>query len=80
MSYVRWSSPGHPWNYESDLYIYDDVAGGITCVCELNNNTPSGFNCKTREEMIVHVKCHMKLGDSVPEFVIPRLQEGRNFN
>jgi len=67
MSYVRWSSIGHPWDYDSDLYIYDDVAGGITCC--------GCVNVPTYEEMITHVKEHIAAGDRVPDFVIPRLEQ-----
>lgn len=82
MSYVRWSSPGHPWDYDSDLYIYNDVSGGITCCgCDLEEpNHSTGYNVATHEEMIAHVEKHIKEGDSVPDFVIPRLEERRGFN
>jgi hypothetical protein len=73
MSYVRWSAPGKPWDYESDLYIYDDINGGITCLSD-------EFNCETHDEMIEHVKEHIEKGDAVPDFVIPRLQERKNVN
>jgi hypothetical protein len=39
VSYVRWSSPGHPHSYDSEIYIYDDVSGGTTCCgCSLNDD------------------------------------------
>ena len=31
MAYVRWSRPGRPHPYDSIVYVYADVAGGITC-------------------------------------------------
>lgn len=78
MSYVRWSSPGHPHSYDSSVYIYDNVSGGITCCgCDLSDDS---WNCATAEEMIAHVEQHIAHGDAVPDFVIPRLKAGRNFN
>lgn len=74
MSYVRWSSPGKPWDYDSSIYIFDDVAGGITCCgCDLADDD---FNCPTTAEMIQHVQRHIEAGHAVPDFVIPRLREG----
>lgn len=72
MSYVRWSGPEGPHDYVSDVYIYDYVGGGVECCGCVRVNTP--------EEMVTHVRAHIALGDAVPEFVIPRLLEGRNFN
>lgn len=81
MSYVRWSSPGHPWDYDSEVYIYDDVAGGITCCgCDLVAATAISFNCPTAAEMVDHVRAHIAAGHAVPDFVIPRLEAGQNFN
>jgi hypothetical protein len=78
VSYVRWSSPGHPWDYDSALYIFDDVAGGITCCgCLLID---ADFNAPTTLEMISHVEQHVAAGHAVPDFVIPRLQEGDSPN
>jgi len=68
MSYVRWSSPGKPWDYDSDIYIYDDTSGGITC-CGCDYNVP------THAEMIDHVKEHIEKRDAVPSFVIRDLME-----
>lgn len=74
MSYVRISNSTWPGrSYDSDIYIYDDVSGGITCFTD-------DFNCETHDEMIAHVKKHIADGDAVPDFVIPRLKAGQNFN
>lgn len=76
MSYVRWSSMNAPHPYESDVYIYDDVSGGITC-----NGSCGSTNLPTVEDMVQHVQeAHITLGEAVPDFVIPRLRRGQNFN
>jgi len=67
MSYVRFSSVGRPWGYNSDVYIYDDTNGGITCC--------GCCNVPTHAEMIDHVKEHIEKRDAVPEFVIRRLMK-----
>ena len=83
MSYVRWSGQNGPWDYESQVYIYDDVAGGTTCCgCWLD---PEGKNWRgdldnsaMHPETIAHVREHIAAGHKVPEFVIPRLADPAN--
>lgn len=72
MSYVRWSSIGSPHDYDSSVYIYDDVQGGITCC--------GCANVPTVQAMVEHVEWHIAMGHAVPDFVIPRLLAGQNFN
>jgi hypothetical protein len=76
VSYVRWSSPGHPWDYDSDLYIYDDVHGGTTCCACTTGLDMDGD--PTHPETIAHVREHIAAGDAVPDFVIPRLADPDN--
>ena len=81
MSYVRWSSPGHPWDYDSDLYIYDDVSGGTTCCgCLLSEHSWNGDRNgdMTHPETVAHVREHIEAGHSVPDFVIERLSDPSN--
>ena len=83
MSYVRWSSIGRPWDYDSDLYIYDDVNGGTTCCgCRLLDDMDSWNGDrdgdKTHPETVAHVREHISAGHRVPDFVIERLSDPEN--
>ena len=83
MSYVRWSSPGHPWDYDSDLYIYDDVHGGTTCCACLLTDSEGGWNGDrdgdpAHPETVAHVREHIAAGHRVPDFVIARLADPEN--
>ena len=72
MSYVRWSPT-------SDVYIYDDVAGGITCCgCFLSDQGPKevSFNCQTWEQMQAHLREHIAAGHAVPEHLMEVLPDG----
>jgi len=70
MSWARFSE-------NSDLYIFDDVHGGITCcACRLQElhetilpglQLPGDFNCRTEEEMIAHIREHKEAGHNIPE-------------
>lgn len=77
MSYVRFSRINHPWNYDSDIYIYPDTRGGITCCGCCLRTTDFIHNVNTFDEMIEHVKQHIASGDAVPDFVIPNLEEAK---
>lgn len=68
MSYVRWNSTPRG-AYDSDVYIYEDVSGGITCCgCD--------FNTDDTEMMVTHVQTeHTEKGEAVPDFVIPRIRK-----
>lgn len=87
MSYVRWSSIGHPWDYNSSLYIYDDVRGGTTCCgCPLSDDDDvwnGSWNGDrngdpTHPETVAHVREHIEAGHDVPDFVIERLSDPGN--
>lgn len=82
MSYVRFSGrQNQPHPYVSDLYIYEGSEGIVCCGCRL-----AGIFVAERDEpepvkiMIDHVRLHQAAGHAVPDFVIPRLEEGRSFN
>ena len=65
MSWVRWSP-------ESQLYIYDDVRGGITCCgCCIYDD----FNCETEKEMAAHILEHVKARHLVPDRVVAMAKE-----
>ena len=78
MSYVRWSFLDKPHPYDSALYIYSDVQGGITC-CGCCLNDGGEFNVPTAAEMVAHVREHIAAGDAVPDFVIPRIEADAAF-
>lgn len=83
MSYVRWSSPGHPWDYDSDLYIFDDVGGGTTCCGCLLSDDENSWNGDrdgnpVHPETVAHVFEHIAAGHAVPDFVIERLSDPGN--
>lgn len=85
MSYVRWSSIGRPWDYDSQLYIFDDVGGGTTCCgCLLDTEGDSWRgdmdSNPLHPETVAHVREHIAAGHEVPDFVIPRLQADQGFN
>jgi hypothetical protein len=70
MSYARF------WWEGSQVYVYDDVDGGITCdTCALaatDTEWPS-FNCATRSEMAAHLVLHRAAGHNVPQYAIDNL-------
>ncbi len=78
MSWVRFSP-------ESNLYIFDDVRGGITCcACRLQpmHGTiipevylPGDFNCQTEQKMAAHILEHAKAGHLVPDYIVERAKE-----
>ncbi|MEV0274289.1 hypothetical protein AB0H43_36425 [Hamadaea sp. NPDC050747] len=77
MSYVRWSSPGRPHEYDSAVYIYDTDDGVVCCSCLLYpadglGDLPSHLEA-TPGRMIEHVRAHIAAGHAVPDFVIPGL-------
>jgi hypothetical protein len=88
MSYVRWSSPGHPWDYDSDLYIFDDIRGGTTCCGCILIDSQTGTMLDhwngdrdgnpAHPETVTHVREHIAAGHSVPDFVIERLADPGN--
>lgn len=67
MSYCRWGS-------NSAVYVYPDASlGGITC-CGCPSNDDEDFNCRTHEEMIVHLDEHRAKGHPVPDYAFERLR------
>ena len=82
MSYCRFSKKTYkPYPKEvpgliilkSDVYVYEDIYGGIRCCgCKLKDEL-SWFD--TYSEMIVHLEKHIKAGHTVPAHVIPALKE-----
>lgn len=65
MSYVRWSE-------ESDVYVFPDVSGGITC-CGCPLQSGGGLNVLTQDDMMVHLIDHLVAGHKVPLYVFERL-------
>jgi hypothetical protein len=54
----------------SDVYVYEDVLGGLTCCgCTLRGVDRLGqdFNCPTRGGMIAHLEEHRAAGHKVEE-------------
>jgi hypothetical protein len=82
VSYVRWSSVGHPWDYDSDLYIFDSVDGTVCCACGLILDDRSWLGDQngdmTHPETVAHVREHITAGHRVPDFVIERLSDPEN--
>jgi hypothetical protein len=74
MSYCRWG--------DGDLYIYEDVHGGLTCcACKLlNPGKPAldadatSFHCPTRSALIAHVEEHLAAGHDVQKYVAEYLR------
>lgn len=63
---------------EADVYVFYDIAGGITCcACSLQKKDWSSFNCATNDEMIAHLKQHVEAGDYVPQHAFDRLEEDK---
>ncbi len=82
MSYCRFSDKTYkPYPKEipgliipkSDVYVFEDVYGGIRCCgCRLDNEA-TRFD--TYSEMIAHLEKHIEAGHTVPDHVIPALKE-----
>lgn len=86
MSVVRWGP-------DSDLYIYPTVDDGPIVCCGCPLMPPTGthspvledtiyeqddYTCTTWDEMITHVRQHVSHGDTVPEYVIPDMEQRRD--
>ena len=71
MSYARYGEDG------SDIYLYEDIAGGYTCaLCSLlpkEAGNWSSFHCDTLEEVKEHLEQHVANGDIVPERAVKRV-------
>lgn len=78
MAYVRWSRPGFPHAYDSIVYVYADVSGGITC-CTCTLLDGDSFNCDTAAEMVNHLQLHRQRGDPFPDWVIPSIKSDAQF-
>lgn len=68
MAYVRFGEDG------SDVYVYADVNGGISCVaCAL----PVGSHTYADETAIIsHLREHIAVRHCVPAYVIQRVLDG----
>lgn len=60
MSYVRWSE-------NSDVYIYDDVSGGITIH---STKEPSSYNVETRQEMYDILRNMQQRAHKIPQDIM----------
>jgi hypothetical protein len=61
------------WWDDSDVYVYADVSGGITCcACGLAG---SSVNVETPAEMLAHLLEHRAAGHTVPEHALEALRE-----
>lgn len=58
--------------FDSDVYVFADVRGGITCCgCLLNEITgdnvfPDDFNAKSTQGIVDHLKLHEAKGHNFP--------------
>lgn len=61
---------------DSDVYVYRTNLNFVCCACDMHQekNGNLHFKCKEEEEMVRHLKEHIKNGDKVPQFVINRLE------
>lgn len=64
---------------DSDVYVFEDSAAPtrsrpITCFACSITETETG-NYYSAEEMLVHLRDHVKAGDRVPERAFQRLRE-----
>lgn len=79
MSYCRFT--------EGDVYLYADVAGGITCcMCSIGEDAVGpgmNVNVPNAHEAIVHLDVHRAAGESVPDSAYAELNDdilaGRTF-
>jgi len=63
----------------SDLYLFADTSGGLTC-CGCQLVSPPGtngksFRCGTRSEMIGHIEDHRAAGHRIEQGVVEELRE-----
>lgn len=69
MSWARWGP-------DSDVYVFEDVAGGVTCCgCSLSGATLASFNASDPSELVAHFAAHLTQGDLVPLGLCVRLDE-----
>ena len=60
---------------DSEVYIFDDVRGGITCCgCKLVG-FPNDFNCETEDEMANHIIDHARAGHIIPDYLMQTVRE-----
>jgi len=79
MSWARFGYEG------SDVYIFNDVRGGITCCsCQLQKEVPTriagfmlhdDFNCATEKEMYEHIRQHIAAGHCIPDYLVKEATE-----
>lgn len=65
MAYVRFCSRSFG-AYDSDVYIYEHVAGGIHC-CGCSLAAGSCFTTPDPDVMAAHIAEHVAAGDDVPD-------------
>ena len=71
MSYARLNSA------DSDVYVYADVSGGITCCfCALKVNA----HRLTTDAMLPHLRDHVGRGHRVPEHLFAEIEADREEN
>jgi hypothetical protein len=72
---VSWARFGS----NSEVYIFEDVRGGITCcACSLEekvNGYHADFNCDDDRTMHWHVIEHAKSGHLIPDYLRERIQD-----
>jgi hypothetical protein len=69
MSYVRWGED------DSDVYVYEDVRGGLMCCgCSLGVFPPGSAPMLDQERFVEHLREHIAAGDVVPGYVIPDVE------
>ena len=74
----RYRGLGFPSACRSDVYVYADVSGGITCCgCKLCGGM--SYNLDTADEMAKHLRDHMDAGHAVPPGTIHAIVEDAEF-
>lgn len=75
MAYIRWSSPGHPWPYDSDVYVFLSTGGGVECCacCLERGGDDLHFRAWSAVEILVHLAEHLDAGHAVPDEAFERI-------
>lgn len=69
MSYVRFGED------DSDVYVFEHVAGGLLCCgCSLGEFPPGSSPWTDVDRFIGHLREHIAAGDVVPDQVIPDVE------
>ena len=67
MSYARWTG-------DSDVYVYEDSGGGVTC-CGCCLDGSFGHYNGDKEGILNHLKEHIAKGHKVPDYCIKEIEE-----